>query len=306
MFRTEHIRIDPAYRERLRAGGLDTVERVLTRVAGRVAAWSRTTDTLYVAGAGGEPGFYIKRHFFPTWNKRLRGTFRGTFFGMHRGQSEYLALDAMRSLGIPAVRAVAFGGWRVAHFLSACFLITEEVPGAQNLTTFATNVATGRRSLPSTQRFSVIRALATQVARMHATGLPHGNLFWRNVLIRYGPGGQPEFFFLDPQPMRPWQRFNPGGSWWIRELAQLAVSASAFTTRSDWCRFVRSYVDARPVSELKSHLRQIDRLAQTWRRHEDRRIHMNRLFEQWNRQLAMEERRPLPDGRVAGAVEPSP
>ena len=87
MIYTEHMRADPAYRERLRACGLDTVDKVLARVDGRVAAWSRTTDTLYVPGAGGTPGFYVKRHFFPNWIKRLRGTFRGTFFGMHRGQA---------------------------------------------------------------------------------------------------------------------------------------------------------------------------------------------------------------------------
>ena len=107
MMHTDHIRIDPAYRETLRACGLDRVEAVLTRVAGRVAAWSRTTDTLYVAGPAGEPGFYLKRYYYPRWRNRVRGTFRGTFFGLHRGESEFRALCRMRGLGIPAVRPVA-------------------------------------------------------------------------------------------------------------------------------------------------------------------------------------------------------
>ncbi|MCK4341145.1 MAG: hypothetical protein KAY37_05405 [Phycisphaerae bacterium] len=292
MMYTEHMRTDPAYRERLRAGGLDSVSKVLTRIDGRVAAWSRTTDTLFVPGADGTPGLYVKRHYFPSWVKRLRGTFRGTFFGRHRGQSEYLALNAMRAVGIPAVRAVAYGERRAGHFLTACFLITEEVPGARNLTTFAFEVATGRSTLSAAERHLWIRTLADQLAAMHATGVSHGNLFWRNLLVRGGPDGRPEFFFLDPQPLRAWERFGSGGNWWLRELAQLAVSALTFTSRSERLRFLRNYLGgARLTPEIKEQIRQIERLAQTWRRHEERRIRMNSLFEEWNRQLAREERR---------------
>jgi len=53
------MRTDPAYADRLRACGLDTVEKVLARVDGRIAAWSRTTDSLFVPGCDGAPGFYV-------------------------------------------------------------------------------------------------------------------------------------------------------------------------------------------------------------------------------------------------------
>jgi hypothetical protein len=304
MIQTEQMRIDPAYRERLRACGLDSVAKVLARVEGRLAAWSRTTDTLYIPAADGAPGFYVKRHFFPNWTKRLRGTLRGTFFGMHRGQAEYRALNAMRALGIPAVRAVAYGARRTVHFLTACFLITEEVPDALNLTSFAQDVATGRRPFSRGQRQALIDELAGQLADMHATGCSHGNLFWRNLLVRDGPDGRPEVFFLDAQPLHSWERLGPGGNWWLRELAQLTVSAMPFTTRSQRLRFVRQYVrGARSMAALKPHLHQIEHLAQTWRRHEDRRIRMNQLFEAWNRQLIEEQRR---SSRVGGGAATEP
>jgi hypothetical protein len=308
----EHMRIDPAYRARLQACGLDTVTQVLTRVDGRVAAWSRTTDTLHVPGPGDEPGFYVKRYFFPNWVKRLRGALRGTFFGMHRGQAEYRALQTLRRLGIPAVRPVAYGGGRIAHFLAACFLITEEVPDAVNLTTFALDVACGRRMLSLPQRRALVRTLAEQLAALRAAGCSHGNLLWRNVLVRYGPGGCPEFFFLDPQPPHSWQRATrgwsfavpPGGDWWLHELAQVAVSAMPFTTRTERLRFMRHYLSAtRLTPEIKLHLAHIQQLAETRRQHEDRRIRMNRLFEEWNRQLAEELRRTAPDEDL---VQPEP
>jgi hypothetical protein len=286
---TEHIRIDPAYRRRLAACGLDTVDRVLSRVEGRVAAWSRTTDTLFVPGADGQPGFYIKRHFHPGWKKRLRGTFRGTFFGAHRGEAEYNALHRMRVLGVPAVRPVAYGGRRIGHFLAACFLITEEVPEAQNLTSFAQDIVAGRRPQRHAERVALIHALADQVRALHETGFSHGNLFWRNVLIRSGPAGEPEFFFLDVQTRPLWGRVQVATQRWLRELAQTAVSAAPFATRADHVRFAERYFRQRRLkTEQRQKLREIERMSRSWRDHEDRRIHMNRLFEAWNQQLAVE------------------
>ncbi len=77
MLQVAFLRMDPAYRHALAQCGLARVEQILCSTSGRVAAWSRTTDTLFVPGCDG-PGFYVKRHFFPTWSKRWRGTLRGT------------------------------------------------------------------------------------------------------------------------------------------------------------------------------------------------------------------------------------
>ncbi len=303
MIVTQHIWIDPAYRERLRACGLDSVARVLRLVDGRVAAWSRTTDTLYVPAPDGHPGFYVKRYFFPDWTKRLRGAFRGTFFGRHRGQVEWRALNALRAAGVPAARPVAWGGRRVLHFLSACFLITEEIPQAQNLTSFALDVHAGQRRLTYTERCLLVRVLAEQVAAMHAAGCSHGNLFWRNLLVRYGPDDRPEYFFLDAQPLRAWERLAPGGAWWLRELAQVCVSALPFTSRTERLRFVRHYLGVRRCTPaIKSQLRYISQLMEGWRRHEDRRIRMTRQFDEWNRQLVREQGSNV----AAGAAEPAP
>ncbi|MEW6252440.1 MAG: lipopolysaccharide kinase InaA family protein [Planctomycetota bacterium] len=307
MLYTEHIHMDPPYRARLRACGLDTVAKVLARVDGRVAAWSRTTDTLFVPGPDGAPGFYVKRHFFPTWAKRLRGALRGTFFGRHRGLAETQALGQMRWVGVPAVRPVAYGARRVLHFLAACFLITEEVPGAVNLTTFADDVRHGRRTLTPGQRRALRTTLAEQLAHMHLAGCSHGNLFWRNLLVRYGPDGRPEFFFLDPQPLHSWERLSPGSGWWLRELAQVMASALPFTTPGERLRFLRRYLgDDHAPEELRRQLLQIERLASGWRRHEERRIRMNGLFEVWNRQLAAELSRAADASSDTAFAPPEP
>ena len=296
MLQTDHIRIDPAYREQLCACSLDRVERVLARCAGRVAAWSRTTDSLYVSARPERPGFYVKRYYYPNWRQRLRGVLRGTFFGMHRGQAEARLLDEMRLLGLPAVRPVAYGARRAGHFVTACFLITEEVPEACNLTTFARDVSAGRRTLRHDQRKRIVCRFADEVVRLHAAGFAHGQLFWRNVLIRFGLSGEPEFFFLDVRPRHGGRRLGRGRRWWLRELSCLTASALPFTTRSERMRFLVEYVGARRLpSEIKQGIREIDRLARRWRRHERKRIKMNDLFDEWNRQLDAEDARLADD-----------
>lgn len=300
MLHVDHLRIDPAYRERLRACGLTSVGAVLARVAGRVAAWSRSTDTLHVPSPDGAPGFFLKRYYYPTWRKRFRTMFRGTFFELPRGQAEFLALQTMRALGVPAARPVAYGTRRVFHFVTACFLITEEVPEARNLTTFARDVAAGRQPLTRTQRLAAIDALARQVADMHAAGFSHGQLFWRNILTRFGPDGLLEFFFLDAQPTPRWRRLGSGADWWQRELSHLTVSALPFTTRSERLRFLLRYWGAERLNaEVKAAARDLMALARVQQPHETQRIKMNALFEQWQRQLEVEE-------RLDGAPHPPP
>lgn len=286
---TDQMRIDPAYLQRVQACGLDSVERVLSRTEGRVAAWSRSTETLYVAGGEGEPGFYVKRYYYPTWHKRLRGMFRGTFFGTHRGRAEYHLLLEMRGLGLPTVRPVAYGARRIGHFVAACFLITEEVPAARNLTSFAGDVREGRIALDYAQRDRLLKRLAHQVAELHAARFAHGQLFWRNILVRFDPIGQPEFFFLDVRPRHGGRQIGRKGRWWIYDLCHLAVSAEPFTTRTEQMRFLAEYFEARHVSpEFKRRMPEIARLARRWTKHEQQRIKMNDLFEEWNRQLRAE------------------
>lgn len=293
MLTTDHIHIDPAYRAALSACGLDSVAGALARTEGRVAAWSRTTDTILIENPAGGPGFFLKRYRYPTWSKRFRGALRGTFFRTQRAEAEFAALNGLREQGIPAVRAVAHGARRIGHFLSVCFLITEEAPHACNLTTFARHVAEGRRTLAPESRRAALRGLARLVAEMHAMGFIHGNLFWRNILIRGGIGGNPEFFFIDVTPSQQWQRFVPGGAIWLRELAQLCISSLPFTSRTERLRFAREYFGlTRLDAEAKVQVLEVARLAEEWRSHETRRVRYNHLFDAWNRALVAESTRP--------------
>lgn len=282
----DDISIEPAFREALRDCGLDSVAGVLARVEGGVAAWSRTTDTLHVESRRGN-GFYVKRYLYPRWRNRIRGLFRGTFFGACRAAAEYKLLDEMRGLGLPAVRPVAWGARRCGRFLTACFLITEGVPDARNLTAVAADVAAGQVNLTFAQRRGFVRRLASQVAALHATHFSHGQLFWRNLLLRRPPQQPPEYLFLDPRPGGVRRRGDRALDARLHELGQLAASALPFTSRGERLRFLLAYRQApRLTPELRQCWRQIARLADHWKRHETQRIRMSERFEEWRRHIA--------------------
>ncbi len=294
-FALDTIRIAPPYRERLRSAGLDTVERVLNRVDGQIIAWSRTTDSMRIAHPAAGPGFYVKRYFFPRWRQRLRGMLRGTFLGADKARLEFNALHELRLRGVPAVRPIAHGQRRLGHFLVAAFLITEEVPGAVNLTSFALDREHGLVRLGFLERRMLITTLARAIAAMHAEGYSHGNLYWRNILVRVGVDGAPEFFFVDPQPVPGWQRLPR--NWYVRELTQLAVSAEPFLSRSEWLRFLVCYSGADGATpELRETVREITRQLSAGRSHERRRIGMTALFDGWRRALEPASVRPLSFG----------
>lgn len=284
---TDQLSVDPAYREALAERGLGNVEEILRRLGDRITAWSRSTDTVYVGRPGGKPGFYLKRYYHTTWRKQVRGFFRGTFFGQHRAAAEARTLLRMRRNGISAVRPVAWGCRRRAHFITASFLITEEAPRARNLTSFAADVGAGRIKLSFMQRRRMTLRLAEQVAHMHAAGFEHSQLFWRNVLIRILDDDEPEYLFLDARPFAalPGRKFRQG--WRMGELAQLTASARPFTTRTERARFARRYFSTIRFSAWQREaIRAIEDASRDYESHEARRIIMSNRFDAWNRALA--------------------
>ena len=281
--------IDAPYRARLAACGLGSPGAVLDRVDGEVVAWSRSTDVVFLPCPDGGPGFYVKRYRYGEWGRRLRGALRGTLFGRHRGELEYRLLTKMRNLGLPVVRPVAFGVRYRWRFVDACFLITEAAPSAENLTTFATAVCDGRRALSIEARREMTTRLAQEMARLHESGFSHGQLYWRNIVVRHEPRTGSEFFFLDARPRQRQRRLARRTTWWRDELAQFTASATPFVTRTDARRFLRAYCRARTTTLDERELyRECARLAPAYEPHERQRIRMNTRFSRWNQRLAAE------------------
>jgi hypothetical protein len=268
------IRINPSDRERLRRAGLDTTDRVLKHLGDQVVAWSKSTETVRVDLPAGDGGLYVKRYHHLRWKHRIKAMFRGTFFGRSRARTEYDRLIEMSEQGAPVVRAVACGERRTFRFLRSCFLVTEAVPSAISLASFAQKAHAESLLVAEQHRFA--KAIGRCVGEMHGRGIVHGALRWRNVLVRRDGDGGYAFTFLDAPTRKrgPSKRFSARG-----DLADLAAAALECCTRTEMMRFFRSYLNKPRLSPAdKAMARNILASAQPLRAHEAYRLKMNRIF----------------------------
>jgi tRNA A-37 threonylcarbamoyl transferase component Bud32 len=248
-------------------------------VGDRLAAWSRTTDTIQVFLHGGASVF-IKRYHYPRWKNRLKGTFRGTFFGYSRVRAEFRALQTMRQLGIQGVRPVAYGERRSLHYVHNCFLISEAVPGATSLANYAMQHASDNHSPRSFRRHrKVLTVLAHQVRHMHERRFVHGDLFWRNVLIRALGEEGCEFYFLDAGLGRRIWRKNRSCRSIVDDLAELMAIAPLFCSRTDLARFAKTYLNQERLNPTSAAwmARVADR-SMAYRKHEAMRLRLAEVF----------------------------
>jgi tRNA A-37 threonylcarbamoyl transferase component Bud32 len=274
--------IAPPFRGRLAAAGLNRVGAVLDCFGDRLAAWSRTTDSIWCRLPDRQGAIYVKRYHYPRWRHRLRGALRGTFFRASRARSEYRALAAMRSLGIQAVRPVAYGERRVLHFVRSCFLITEAVPGAMSLTAFIKTFCEHPDARRVRQaRLDILTALARQVRHMHEAGFVHRDLFWRNVLIRPVPDERFEFYFIDASVGRRIRIPQRRQESIVRDVAALGVLAPDFCTRTDQLRFLLEYLNTdRLAPDDRRWLRRVQSRSAEYRGAELLRWERGTVFDQ--------------------------
>lgn len=273
--------MDRAFRERLSHANLETVESILNCEGARLAAWSRTTDTIEVHLNGDAASLFIKRYHYPRWRHRIRGMFRGTFFQASRAKNEFRVLRMMRQLGIQAVRPVAYGERRVCFFLRSCFLITEGVPDAMTLSTFMKAFGDQRGSARSVRlRREILSSLAKQIRHMHDAGFVHRDLFWRNVLIRALPNDRFEFYFLDASVGKRIRIAQRRQESIVGDLAALGAVAPHFCSKADQLRFLLEYLGADKLSrENRAWLRHVQTKSDRLRPTELERIRRGAYFD---------------------------
>lgn len=281
LFDRDHLFIDRPFRELLARARLDSVTAVLACLGDRLAAWSRSSDTIFVSLPETATGIYIKRYHYPRWRLRFRGMFRGTFLFSSRARNEFHTLQLMRQLGIQAVRPIAYGERRIGHFVSSCFLITEAVPTAMPLSSFIKTFSHRRDTRRAIHaRRDVLTSLARQVRHMHEAGFIHRDLFWRNVLIRCLPDEQFEFYFLDApvgKRIRLPQRRHDNI---VRDIAAMSALAPDFCSRADQMRFLLEYLNTDRLStDDRRWLRQVQQRSDLMREAELIRLNRGSVFD---------------------------
>ncbi len=201
----------------LAAAGLDRFDRVMDVSAppGAVtrAVPGRFTTRIEAAGAG----MFLKRY---------RGLARARSAGR-----EWRMLRAVAAAGIPCPTPVAWGERRGIFGPRESFLITAEIPQAEQADWWI-------RERPS-KRSELVRAVAELARQFHAAGFHHRDFYLCHFFVSEGTAGL-ELFLIDFQRARRlgWRRRR----WLVKDLAQLHFSlGQAGFAAEDWEEFLRSY-----------------------------------------------------------------
>ena len=196
---------------------------------------------------------------------RLRHALRARLLGLsYPALAEFDNLTWLRRNGFGAPLPLAAGVFRRGSLPLFQFLYTEEVPGARDLGSLGGEET--REDLGP-----VLRALGRDLARLHARGFVHRDLFPRNVLVT-GGAREPAVHFLDCR--RGGAR--PGLRGPSHDLACLMVRAGELFGEDDQVDFFEAYCaererQGRPfrTKTLASVRRQRNRLARRERRRKD-------------------------------------
>jgi hypothetical protein len=301
MISTDYMVIDPPFRDPLARATLDSVGAVLRCVGDRLAAWSRTTDTIFYRLPGSETGVFIKRYHYPRWKQRIEGMMRGTFFKNTRARNEYRVLSLMRRLGIQAVRPIAFGEQRVLHFCRSCFLITEAVPGAMSLVSF---IRTFSRHPSSTRarrvKLEILTSLAQQVR--HEAGFVHRDLFWRTCSFARCRRTF-EFYFLDASVGRRIRIPQRRQDSIVHDIAAMGVLGPEFCSKADQLRFLLVYLDTPRLSpEDRLWLRRVQARSDRFRKTELLRLERGGVFDPPIREFGLGDDTSIRHGQSSTSV----
>ncbi len=179
--------------------------------------------------------FYVKTHAGVGWGEIAKNWLQAKR-AVVDATPEVRALERCAALAIPAPALAAWGVLGANPAARRSFVVTEELQGAERL---SARLAHGA-SLDTRFRRELARRLGLLVARLHAAGLAHRDLYLDHVFLRRAPGGDFELFLLDLHRARP---SSPARARWrIKDLAALFGSARAHgVTRGDAARFLAAY-----------------------------------------------------------------
>lgn len=210
---------------------------------------------------------FVKRFLSPPFAAQLKRILSGHARRGAAGVEKYW-IDRVGSAGIPVPLPAAIAEDVRAIWERDSALVLAEAPG-ESLESWA------RRG----QRASRVwgRELARFVARLHAAGFIHRDLYLCHIFVNGPEDRRPDFCLIDLQRVlhAPIRRKR----WIVRELAQLQYSTPASAaTRSDRMRWLKAYLGGEWFNRRKRRamIRRVVRKAQSIAAHDARRRNQNR------------------------------
>lgn len=223
----------------------------------------------------GLSGIYIKHYRVPGLRARARQWIRG---GKARNEGDK-ALQ-LAAIGIPTINPLALGEERKFGMIYENYLVTEEIAGVEPLDRFLEIKLAGFDPIRVDKiRRLIGEELARLCARLHKSGLVHGDFHPGNLLVKLDQNDIPSLVLIDLDALR--QRNVPLKLNEIRDnLAQLNNYFWSRSSRVERLRFLESYLKYRrrhnPLAPINMgrFARDIETATRTW---------AERLWRRWAR-----------------------
>jgi len=185
--------------------------------------------------SGEKRAFFLKRYAPPTVGDRLKAYLRLKHPALGARQ-EWNAMWTFMHLGLPGPVPVAWG-----QDDKNSLVLSEGVSHVMKLSEWAERNF-GKGSHRNTQaipaKYRIIEEVADIVARIHAKGLHHQDLYLCHFLCGSEQDGLP-LTLIDLQRVEQHRRLPR--RWQVKDLAQLHFSSAQYITRQDILRFWKVY-----------------------------------------------------------------
>lgn len=156
-------------------------------------------------------------------------------------RNEWQAIEACHALGVPTMRALAYGERGKSWAQRESFLVTEAIEPAIDLDVYTRDWATH----PPEPKFkrALIQTLGELAGKFHRGGLNHRDFYLCHFLLRTDPPPQPDALQLSLIDLHRVQiRATTPTRWRNKDLAALYFSALKIgLTKRDKLRFLRAY-----------------------------------------------------------------
>ena len=258
------LRVNRQFVSVLRANGLTSFQSLMEFQGGSIAKNVRpdrvTTRFVLTDQCGREQAFYIKRHDPPSWKEYVKPLLRLTW-PIIGARNEWNAIIRFHQAGIRTMTPVAFGQ-HAAH----SFVVTQAIEGCRKLSDWAGEHLSAPPRSFNRQTRELIDSVADVTRWMHNVGLHHQDFYLCHLLVPE-TNGRRDVIVIDLGRARFQRRLSR--RWIVKDLAQLNYSAPR-CSRSERCRFLRSYLGRRFRVKDRRLIRKILRKSQRIARHSEK------------------------------------
>jgi tRNA A-37 threonylcarbamoyl transferase component Bud32 len=259
------VLINPRYERVVKRHGLDNFDRVMQWKGGRTVCRHANRDVarIEIEEDGQVVCLFLKREWQTYFKDRVRNWIEGIGWGT-KSRREWHVIAAMIEARVGCAEPVVLA--ERSGFRPQGYIVLRGLVDAVLLRPYLKEHR-GEMTVP--QQRQLAAHLGREVARLHAAGINHPDLFSKHVLLSCKTGQLPEVCFIDLQ--RSSTRRVVSRASRVQDLASLDASLPPqLASHSDRLAFLQSYLSASAsplaIKEFASAIRRRSRKLQTRRK----------------------------------------